>query len=70
MFTVHVRILIIQQFIICNFHFLLSIDQMEENNQHNTLLNKHKMMLKLYSIISLSNITNTFMVTLHSSIKT
>ena len=30
----------------------------------------HKMMLNLYSIISLSNITNAFMVTLHSNIKT
>ena len=29
----------------------------------------HKMMLNLYSTISLSNITNVFMVTLHSNIK-
>ena len=68
--NVHIRMLIIQQLTICNFHFLLSIDQMKENNQHNKLLNEHKMMLNLYSTISLSNITNTFMVTLHSNIKT
>ena len=70
MFIVHVRMLIIQQLTICNFHFLLSIDKMKENNQHNKLLNEHKMMLNLYSTISLSNITNAFMVTLHSNIKT
>ena len=70
MFTVHVRKLIIQQLTNGNFHFLLSIDQMKENNQHNKLLNKHKMILNLYSTISLSNITNTFMATLHSNIKT
>ena len=70
MFTVHVRMLIIQQLTIYNFHFLFSIDQMKENNQHNKLLNEHKMTLNLYSTISLSNITNTFMVTLHSNIKT
>ena len=70
MFTEHVRMLIIQQLIICNFHFLLSIDKMKENNQHNTLLNEHKMMLNLYSTVSLSNITNAVMVSLHSNIKT
>ena len=70
MFTVHVRMLIIQQLTICNFHFLLSIDKMKENNQHNTLLNEHKMMLNLYSTVSLSNITNAVMVSLHSNIKT
>ena len=60
----------IQQLTICNVHFLLSIDQMKENNQHNKELNEHKMMLNLYSTISLSNITNSFTVTLHSNIKT
>ena len=69
MFTVHVRMLIIQQITICNFHFLLSIDKMKENNQHNKLLNEHKMMLNLYNTI-FSNNTNAFMVTLHSNIKT
>ena len=69
MFTVHVRMLIIQ-LTICNFHFLLSIGQMKENNQHNKLLNEHKMMLNLCSTMSLSDITNTFRVTLHSNIKT
>ena len=68
MFTVHVWMLIIQQLTICNFHFLLSIDQMKDNNQRNQL-NEHKMMLNLYSTISLSTITNTFMVILHSNIK-
>ena len=43
---------------------------MKENNQHDKLLNKQKMMLNLYSTISLSNNTNAFMVTLHSDIKT
>ena len=70
MFTVHVRMLIIQQLTICKFHFLLRIDQMKENNRHNKLLNEYKMMLNLYSTISVSNITNTFMVTLHSNIRT
>ena len=70
MFTVHVRMLIIQQLTTCNFHFLLSIDKMKENNQQNKILHKHNMMLNLYSTISLSNITNAFMVTLHSNIKT
>ena len=70
MFSVHVRKLIIQQLTISNFHFLLSIDKIKENNQHNELLNEHKMMLYLYSTISLSNITNAFMFTLHSNIKT
>ena len=69
MFTVHVGMLIIQQLTICNFHFLLSIDKMKENNQHNKILNEHKIMLNLYSTIFLSNITNAFMVTLHSNIK-
>ena len=68
MFTVHVRMLIIQQLTICNFHFLLSIDKMKENNQYNKLLNEHKMLLNLYSTISLSNITNDFMVKLRSNI--
>ena len=62
--------LIIQRLTICNFHFLLSIDKTKENNQHNKSLNKDKMMLDLYSTISLSNITKAFMVTLHSNIKT
>ena len=63
--------LIIQQLTICNFHVLLSIiDKMKENNQNNKLLNEHKMMLNLYNTLSLSNITNAFMVTLHSKIKT
>ena len=66
----HVRMLIIQQLTICNFHFLLSIDKMKETKQHNTILNEHKMMLNLYSTISLSNIINVFMVTLNSNIKT
>ena len=70
MFTVHVRMLIIQQLTICNFHFLLSIDKMKENYQHNKILNEYKMMLNLYNTISLSNITNAFMLTLHSNIKT
>ena len=70
MFTVHVRMLIVQQITMCNFHFLLSIDKMKEDYQHNKLLNEHKMMLNLYSTISLSNNTNAFMVTLHSNIKT
>ena len=70
MSAVHVRMLIIQQLTICNFHCLLSIGKMKENNQHNKILNEHKMMLNLYSTISLSNITNAFMVTLHSNIKT
>ena len=71
MLTVHVRMLIIQQLTICNFHFLLCIDKMKENHQHNKLLNEHKMMLNLYSTISLSNMANSFMVmvTLHSYIK-
>ena len=30
----------------------------------------HKMILNLYSTISLSNITNAFLVILHSNIKT
>ena len=68
--VVHVRMLIIQRLTICNFHFLLSIDKTKENNQHNKSLNKDKMMLNLYSTISLSNITKAFMVTLHSNIKT
>ena len=55
MFTVHVRMLIIQQLTICTFHFLLSIHKMKENNQHNKLLNEHRMMLNLYSPISLSD---------------
>ena len=59
MFTVHARMLIVQHLTICNFHaFLLSIDKMKENNQHNKLLNETKMTLNLYSTISLSNITN------------
>ena len=70
MFTVHVRMLIIQQLTICNFLFLLGIDPMKENNQHNKLLNAQKMMLNLYSTFSLSIISNTFIVTLHSNIKT
>ena len=70
MSAVHVRMLIIQQLTICNFHFLISIDKIKENHQHNKILNEHKMMLNLYSTISLSNITNAFMVTLHSNIKT
>ena len=70
MSALHVRMLIIQQLTICNFHFLLSIDSIKENNQHNKLLNEHKMMLNLYRTISLSNITNVFMVTLESNIKT
>ena len=68
MLTVHVRMLIIQHLTICKFHFLLSVDKIKENNRYN-LLNEHKM-LNLYSTISLSNITNAFMVTLHSNIKT
>ena len=43
---------------------------MKEDNQHNNFFYEHKMMLNLYSTISLSNITNAFMVTLHSNIKT
>ena len=70
MFTVHVRMLIIKQLTMCNFHFLLSIDEMKDNNQHNELLNEPKMMLNLYSTISLSNITNAFMFTLPGNIKT
>ena len=62
--------LIIQQLTICNFHFVLRIDKMKENNQHNNLLNEHNMMLNLYSTISLSTITNAFLVSLHSNIKT
>ena len=31
---------------------------------------KHKTMLNLYCTIFLSNMTNTFMVTLHSNVKT
>ena len=58
MFTVHVWMLIIQQLTICNLHFLLSVDKTKENNLHNKLLNEHKMMLNLYSTISLSNILN------------
>ena len=69
MSAVHVRMLIIQQLTICYYHFLLSIDKMKENNQHNKILNEQKMMLNLYSKISLLNITNAFRVTLHSNIK-
>ena len=70
MFTVDVRMLIIQQLTICNFHFLLSIDKMKENYKHYKILNEYKIMLNLYSTISLSNVTNAFMLTLHSNIKT
>ena len=48
------------------FYSLLGIDKMKENNQHNKILKMtkiHKMMLNLYSTISLSNSTNAFMVT-------
>ena len=69
MFAVHARMLIIQQLTICNFLFLLSIDKMKENNQHNKIFIEHKMMLNLYSTISLSDITNAFMATLHNNIK-
>ena len=70
MSAVHVRMLIIQQLTICNYHFLLSIDKMKENNQHNKILNERKMMLNLYSKIFLLNITNAFRVTLHSRART
>ena len=52
------------------FYSLLSIDKMKENNQHNEMTKIHNMMLNLYTIISLSNITNAFMITLQSNIKT
>ena len=48
------------------FYSLLSIDKMKENNQYNEIFKMtkiHKMMLNLYSTISLSNSTNAFMVT-------
>ena len=69
MFTVNARMPIVQQITICNFRFLLGVDKMKENNQHNKLLKEHNMMLNMYSTISLSNNTNAFMVTLHNNIK-
>ena len=65
MFTIYVQKLIIQQLTI--YFLFLTRDKMKENNQHNEILNDQD--TQDYSTISLSNITNAFMVTLQSNNK-
>ena len=65
MLTIYVQKLIIQQLTI--YFLFLTIVKMKENNQHNEILNDQD--TQDYSTISLSNITNAFMVTLQSNNK-